>query len=163
MCYHPPPIFDVISHVIIINKGGGQAAGNRATGIQTTGSQLCHGDYAELYDVRVWGRVRIRSSVYIVIRPVQNALRENFPSRFTNFKNCVCIMDITEILIERPFKLAVWAQIYSTYKPCNTIKYLIVITPAVSFSSSKWGGKVSDILITIALGLLDKAHCYLTR
>ena len=35
----------------------------------------------------------------------REALRRNLPPSFKNFKNCVCIIDCTEVFIERPFNL----------------------------------------------------------
>ena len=50
------------------------------------------------------------------------------------------------------------AQIYSSYKGRNTVKFLVSITPtgAVSFISKCWGGRVSDCHLKINSGFLRK-------
>ena len=40
-----------------------------------------------------------------------------------------CIIDCTEIFIERPTNLDVRARTFSNYKSHNTVKFLIGITP----------------------------------
>ena len=87
----------------------------------------------------------------------RQALRKNLGRCFKNYKNCVCIIDCSEIKIERSFNLNSRAQTWSNYKHSNTIKYLIGITPAgaVSFLSHGWGGRVSDKEIPLKTRFLD--------
>lgn len=94
----------------------------------------------------------------LIIWPERDAVQKNIPTVFRKFKNCNCIIDCTEIFIERSFNLNARAQTWSNYKNTNTIKYLVGISPAgaITFLSQGWGGKVSDKEITIKSGFLDK-------
>ena len=93
-----------------------------------------------------------------IVWPEREALRRNLPSSFKKFKSCVCIIDCTEVFIERPFNLNAKTKIFSNYKSRNTIKHLVGITPsgAVSFLSAGWGGTASDKKITPNSVFLDK-------
>ncbi|XP_065662704.1 uncharacterized protein LOC136085334 [Hydra vulgaris] len=106
---------------------------------------------------RLWIKQLVNVLCNLFVWPERAAIRANLP----NFKNCVCIIDCTEIFIERPHNLTARAQTYSTYKSRNTNKYLIGITSAgtISFLSSGWCGRAFDKLITIESGFLDKV-CY---
>ena len=49
----------------------------------------------------------------LIVWPEREALRANLPSSFKSFKNCVCIIDCTEVFIESPLNLTARAQTYS--------------------------------------------------
>ena len=57
-----------------------------------------------------------------IVWPKREALHRNLPSSFKTIKNCVCIIDYTEVFIERPFNLNDRAQAFSNYISINTIK-----------------------------------------
>ncbi|XP_056131358.1 uncharacterized protein LOC130108456 isoform X2 [Lampris incognitus] len=109
--------------------------------------------------LRQW--IPVLSSILnpLIMWPSKDAVRANMPKCFKpKFKNCRCILDCTEIFIERTYNLRARAETWSNYKHQNTIKYLIGITPAgaISFLSDGWGGCASDKLITLDSGFLGK-------
>lgn len=58
--------------------------------------------------------------------PSKGAVLKNMPKSFRrHFKRCRCIIDCTEIFVERPSDLTARAQTWSNYKHNNTVKYLV--------------------------------------
>uniref|UniRef100_A0A667YEM8 DDE Tnp4 domain-containing protein n=1 Tax=Myripristis murdjan TaxID=586833 RepID=A0A667YEM8_9TELE len=100
---------------------------------------------------------RFKVSTIPAMAIVEFTLR-NMPKMFKrNFKRCRCIIDCTEIFINRPSHMTSRSQSWSNYKHNNTMKYLIDITPAgaISFLSEGRGGRVADKRITKESGFYD--------
>ena len=80
------------------------------------------------------------------------SLSNSRPTYFKRkFPRCVSIFYCFKIGIERFKHLLARCSTYSYYKARNTIKYLISITPrgAISFISQGYGGRCSDVQITL--------------
>ena len=62
-----------------------------------------------------------------------------------------CIIDCTEVFIERPKSLDAQAATWSDYKKHNTIKFLIGISPCgfITYISDSYGGRAPDQFICI--------------
>ncbi|XP_064477680.1 uncharacterized protein LOC135391360 [Ornithodoros turicata] len=73
------------------------------------------------------------------------------PSQFTSsgYGNTSCIIDCTEVPMQRPKRIYSRGQTYSHYKSCNTMKFLVAIAPNgfIMFVSHAYGGRASDKFI----------------
>lgn len=104
---------------------------------------------------------------FLIKWPSQETCRANMPQVFKDlYPRTRCIIDCSEIFIERPCSYQARAQTYSNYKKHNTVKFLIGITPcgAISYLSKCWGGRATDKCITMNsdfLSLLEYGDCVL--
>ncbi|XP_073687189.1 uncharacterized protein [Garra rufa] len=91
--------------------------------------------------------------------PSREEIKNNLPALFRNppFNSVRCIIDCSEIFIDRPTSLSARAMTYSNYKSHNTVKFLVGISPtgSITFLSKSWGGRASDKTITKSSGLID--------
>ena len=93
----------------------------------------------------------------MITYPPKENIISHLPVDAKDFPNLRCIIDCTEIFIERPRELVIQALTYSDYKKHNTVKVLIGITPRgkISFLSKAWGGRTSDVHIVNESGFLN--------
>lgn len=87
----------------------------------------------------------------------KNIVHTNMPQIFKNlYPNVSCIIDCSEIFMERLLSFQARAQTYSNYKKHNTVKFLIAVSPTgtICFISQCWGGCVSDKFLTQKSGIL---------
>ena len=91
----------------------------------------------------------------LICWPDRTKIRQTLPDCFKPmYSHATCIIDCSEIFLERPSSLLARAQTYSQYKHHNTVKFLIAISPtgAIIFLSKCWGGRVSDKYLTANCG-----------
>ena len=89
---------------------------------------------------------------FLIKWPSQETCRTSMPQVFKDlYPRTRCIIDCSDIFIERPCSYQTRAQTYSNYKKHNTVKFLIGITPcgAISYLSKCWGGQATDKCITM--------------
>lgn len=73
------------------------------------------------------------------------------------FPRLRCIIDCTEIFIQKPQAAEDQVVTYSRYKHHNTVKTIVAILPngCIGFLSRSWGGRTSDNYVFYHSGLLD--------
>lgn len=109
--------------------------------------------------IQRWIDVMFTSLKCLIVWPSKEAVYANMPQVFKElFPHTRCIIDCSEVFIERPYSYKARAQTFSNYKKHNTVKFLIGITPngAISFLSQCWGGRATDKFITHHSGFLRK-------
>lgn len=77
-----------------------------------------------------------------------------------HYPHCRFIIDCTEIRTEEPPNVEQKRALFSRYKGCYTLKFLVGILPngTVTFVSDAYGGRTSDTHITIESGFLNKVE-----
>ncbi|XP_050500902.1 uncharacterized protein LOC126880873 [Diabrotica virgifera virgifera] len=82
--------------------------------------------------------------------PPMKQIYEKLPISFRKrYFKTVSVLDCFEIRIEKPSSAKQQSLTWSEYKHCNTIKYLISITPdgLINYISDGYGGRASDTII----------------
>lgn len=99
----------------------------------------------------------------VVVWLPRKIIRNSMPQSFieNGHGKTTCIVDCTEVHLQRPRKLMPRAQTFSGYKAHNTIKFLVAIAPNgfIMHVSKAYGGRASDKVIMRDCGIED----YLVR
>ncbi|XP_077537592.1 uncharacterized protein LOC144149813 [Haemaphysalis longicornis] len=89
---------------------------------------------------------------YVVVWLPRSHITNSMPASFieNGYDSTTCILDCTEVMLQRAKKLMARAQTYSNYKAHNTVKFLVAIAPSgyIMFVSKAYGGRASDKFIT---------------
>lgn len=93
------------------------------------------------------------SSLHVVQATMPDCFKRHYP-------RCRFIIDCTEIRTEEPPNVEQKRALFSRYKGCYTLKFLVAILPngTVTFVSDAYGGRTSDTHITIESGFLNKVE-----
>lgn len=72
--------------------------------------------------------------------------RKNMPLCFQDFEDVICVLDCTEISVQKPKCLCCRTKMYSHYKGGHTVKFLAGVSPGglFTFVSRAYGGRNSD-------------------
>lgn len=95
----------------------------------------------------------------LIIWPESDVVKKHLPLAFkARFSDVTCIIDCLEIEIEKPSAALKQSMTWSSYKSCNTIKYLLSITPngLINFVSDGFGGRASDMVVLKRSGFLSR-------
>jgi DDE superfamily endonuclease len=89
--------------------------------------------------------------------PTRDIIAQTLPAAFQKFTNIRCIIDCTELFIDRASALTAQSLTFSNYKHHSTVKFLVAIVPTggICYVSNGWGRRVSDRSITEKSGFLD--------
>ena len=96
----------------------------------------------------------------LIIWPSKQLVKENLPASFREFPNTRCIIDCSEIYVEKPCRPKAQRTTWSNYKHANTFKLLVGIVPTgtITFISKLYSGSISDQAIVNENGFLDKVE-----
>ena len=110
-----------------------------------------------------WIKLMSKELRYLIIWPSKGQVFATLPDAFKKlYPKVRVIIDCTEVYLETPSSLEVQANLWSDYKHHCTSKFLVAITPngAISWISSTYGGRTSDVYIVRNSGFLDLLEPY---
>lgn len=98
----------------------------------------------------------------MVYMPPKEDIVATKPARFNHLPDLRCIIDCSEIFIEKPSNPILQKKTWSDYKHHNTGKLLIAVAPnsMITYISPVYNGRASDKAIVEATGFLDKLDAY---
>lgn len=87
----------------------------------------------------------------------QRTVAHSLPKEYNQYEKLRCIVDCSELFIQKPSDLKLQAATWSDYKHHNTIKFLIAVAPqgCIVFLSDLWGGRSSDRHIVLNSGFIN--------
>lgn len=94
-----------------------------------------------------------------ILKNNADGILNNLPIAYRHrFRMVNYIIDCFEIEIVKPQNAVDQALTWSSYKHCNTVKYLISSTPdgVVNYISKGYSGRTSDLLLVQECGFLDR-------
>lgn len=107
------------------------------------------------YLLKLLSRIMKHVVIWLPKTLIQNSIPQSFLEN--GHGDTTCIVDCTEVFLQRPKKLMARAQTFSSYKAHNTVKFLVAIAPNgfIMFVSKAYGGRASDKFITNDSGISD--------
>jgi hypothetical protein len=127
---------------------------------------LLHNDLAYRFNVSSaaislifssWLPVLSEQLKQLIVWLPRDVIKATMPACFRKLHaKTTCIIDCSEVFIQRPQGLLNRAVTYSNYKSHNTTKFLVCISPkgSIMFVSPCYGGRASDRFITNNSGFL---------
>ena len=108
-----------------------------------------------------WIDIMSRELQQLISWPDHELVRETLPDCFKpKYTRTKCIIDCSEVFIQRPTSLSARAETYSSYKSHNTVKFLVAIGPtgAIIYVSKCCGGRVSDKHLTSIMWVFGQVN-----
>jgi DDE superfamily endonuclease len=94
----------------------------------------------------------------LIFTPKTSQISLNLPLAFRyEYFEASDVVDAFEIEIQKPKNAKYQMLTYSAYKSCNTVKYIVNVTPDgyITFVSLGFGGRLSDVALCEASGYLE--------
>ena len=110
-----------------------------------------------------WIKLMSKELSVLIVWPSRQQVKKTLPYCFRKlYPKVRCIIDCFECFTETPSGLDLAATLWSEYKHHYTFKVLVAITPngAISYVSSCYGGRASDIFIVRNSGFLNMIEPY---